>query len=131
MTGPPLAIPFVLSLPSQAFPAFPPISDALQALRRLPWRRYVSAAISGILVIAAFFYVVTVRLWRNRQRIAPALRTLTVFLQALADRLSAQTEPPSRAVMISRLSAMGESPARLRKMGTVRLQALAQRSGIL
>lgn len=112
-------------------PAFPPLSDAAEAIASLPWKRIGAAILSAILFSVAFLHVVIVRLWRNRGRLAPILRRIAAALSALADRLPEPLSAASpRPVLLSALMDAGHDAASLTKASRAALVNRARRAGL-
>jgi hypothetical protein len=113
-------------------PAFPPVNDALALLRRIDWPAVADRCLAALLLVAAVVHALTARLWAERGRLAPMIRSLAVALAALADRLPEPLSAASpRPALIAALTAAGQDPAALAKAGRPALLARARRLSLI
>jgi len=113
-------------------PAFPPISDALRYVGRINWPSLAARCLAALLLVAAVVHALTARLWAERGRLAPMIRSLAVALAALADRLPEPLSAASpRPALIAALTAAGQDPAALAKTGRPALLARARRLSLI
>jgi len=113
-------------------PSFPPIEEPLEALLSLPWEELASSALSSLLFALALCHALAARLWRERGRLAPLLRSFSSSLRSVADRLPEPLSSSSpRSLLIEALLAHGESSSALAKASRSRLLAKASRLGLL
>jgi hypothetical protein len=113
-------------------PSFPPLSDTLEALASLPWRQIGEAALSGLLFSLALCHALASRLWQERGRLAPFLRSLASLLERFASSLPEPlSEASPRALLIEALSQAGESSSSLAKASRSALLKRASRLGLL
>lgn len=113
-------------------PSFPPIEEPLEALASLPWEELASSALSALLFFFALCHALAARLWQERGRFAPFLRSFASSLLSVADRLPEPLSSSSpRSLLIEALLAHGENSPALAKASRSRLLAKASRLGLL
>ena len=113
-------------------PSFPPLSDAVEALSSLPWEAIGSRALSALLFSLALCHALASRLWQQRGRVAPLLRSLASALDGLASSLPEPLSSSSpRAQLIYALIDAGEPASSLVKASRPALVKRASRLGIL
>ena len=113
-------------------PSFPPLSDTAEALSSLPWEAIGSRALSALLFSLALCHALASRLWQQRGRVAPLLRSLASALDGLASSLPEPLSSSSpRAQLIYALIDAGEPASSLMKASRPALVKRASRLGIL
>ena len=118
--------------PSLRSPSFPPLEEPLAALAALPWERFASAALEALLFSVALCHALALRLWQERGRLAPLLRSVAALLERLATSLPEPlSEASPRALLIEALSQAGESSSSLAKASRSALLKRAARLGLL
>jgi len=118
--------------PSLRSPSFPPLEEPLAALSSLPWERIASEALEALLFSLALCHALASRLWQERGRLAPLLRSVAALLERLAASLPEPlSEASPRALLIEALSQAGESPYSLAKASRSALLKRASRLGLL
>lgn len=131
--SPPLFSALLIMLaPSLRSPSFPPLEEPLAALAALPWERFASAALEALLFSVALCHALALRLWQERGRLAPLLRSAAALLERLAASLPEPlSEASPRALLIEALSQAGESSSSLAKASRSALLKRAARLGLL
>lgn len=118
--------------PSLRSPSFPPLSDALDRLASLPWEEIGSALFSALLFSLALCQALALRLWRERGRLAPLLRSLASALDRLASSLPEPLSSSSpRSALISALIESGAEASSVAKASRSALLKRASRLGLL
>lgn len=122
----------IMLAPSLRSPSFPPLEEPLAALAALPWERFASAALEALLFSVALCHALALRLWQERGRLAPLLRSVAALLERLAASLPEPlSEASPRALLIEALSQAGESSSSLAKASRSALLKRAARLGLL
>lgn len=115
-----------------ASPSFPPADSLLSFLRSVSWEDLAHRFGEALLFSFALAHTLSLRLWQNRGRLSPLLRSLASWLSALA---SALPEPLSasapRSLLVSALLSHGEPEASLKKASRASLLRLCQKRGLL
>ena len=113
-------------------PSFPPLEEPLEALAALPWERIASAALEALLFSVVLCHAVAARLWQERGRLAPFLRSVAALLERFAASLPEPlSEASPRALLIEALAQAGESSSSLAKASRSALLRRASRLGLL
>jgi hypothetical protein len=111
-----LSLFFLMLLTTLRSPSFPPLSDAAEALASLPWEKIGSRILSALLLTVAVCHAVGSRVWQQRGRLAPTLRSLASVLNTLASSLPEPLSALSpRALLIDALIDAGEPSSSLTK----------------
>ena len=106
------SLSFPMYLAAQRSPAFPPIDEPLAKLAALPWQRIASVLFTAFLFTVATVHAVARRLWLNRGRLAPLLRSLAAALEASAAALPEPlSEHSPRAALIAAITAAEPVPS--------------------
>lgn len=128
----PLASLLMLAPSPQRAPSFPPLSDAIEALSSLPWETIASRSLEALLFSLALCHALASRLWQQRGRLAPFLRSVAALLERLAASLPEPlSEASPRALLIEALAQAGESSSSLAKASRSALLKRASRLGLL
>jgi len=118
--------------PAPRFPSFPPLSDAAERIASLPWEAIASASLEALLFSLALCHALASRLWQQRGRLAPLLRSLASALERLASSLPEPLSSSSpRALLIEALTEAGEASSSLAKASRSALVKRASRLGLL
>ena len=118
--------------PSLRSPSFPPLSDLIEALSSLPWEAIASRALEALLFSMALCHALASRLWQERGRLAPLLRSVASWLERLAASLPGPLSSASpRVLLIEALTQAGESSSSLAKASRSALLKRASRLGLL
>ena len=118
--------------PSLRSPSFPPLSDLIEALSSLPWEAIASRALEALLFSLALCHALAARLWQQRGRLAPLLRSVASWLERLASALPEPVSSSSpRALLIEALIEAGEKAPALAKASRSALLKRASRLGLL
>ena len=104
----------------------------MEALSSLPWEAIGSRALSALLFSLALCHALASRLWQQRGRVAPLLRSLASALERIASSLPEPLSSSSpRILLIEALTEAGESSSSLLKASRSALLKRASRLGLL
>ncbi len=128
----PLASLAVLAPSPLRSPSFPPLSDAIETIASLPWQAIASRSLEALLFALALCHALALRLWQERGRLAPFLRSVAALLERLAASLPEPlSEASPRALLIESLEEAGERSSSLAKASRSALLKRAARLGLL